>query len=96
MKPSTETLIEKISMASDHRTGCGILSVVDVGGTVDGRFAPVREAFETVLASQSGTGAAVAAWCDGRWVVDLWGGAADAAGSRPWRADSIVQPYSVT
>ena len=69
---------------------------MDVGGTVDARFAPVREAFETVLASQRGTGAAVAAWCDGRWVVDLWGGTADAAGGRPWRADSIVQPYSVT
>ena len=69
---------------------------VEVGGTADRRFAPVREVFESVLAAQQGTGAAVAAWCDGTWVVDLWGGTADAAGSRPWRADSIVQPYSVT
>jgi CubicO group peptidase (beta-lactamase class C family) len=73
-----------------------MLRVVDVEGTVDGRFAPVREAFEAVLASQRGTGAALAAWCDGAWVVDLWGGTADAAGDRPWRADSIAQPYSVT
>ena len=36
------------------------------------------------------------AWCDGKWVVDLWGGTADAAGRRSWQADSIVQPYSVT
>jgi CubicO group peptidase (beta-lactamase class C family) len=28
-------------------------------------------------------------------VADLWGGRADAAGTRPWRADSLVQPYSV-
>jgi CubicO group peptidase (beta-lactamase class C family) len=73
-----------------------MLPVVEAGGTVDARFAPVREAFEGVLASQRGTGAAVAVWCNGRWVVDLWGGTADAAGSRPWQAESIVQPYSVT
>jgi hypothetical protein len=60
-----------------------MLTAMEVGGTVDRRFAPVRDAFETVLASQRGTGAAVAAWCDGTWVVDLWGGAADAAGTRP-------------
>ena len=34
---------------------------MDVEGTVDSRFAPVRDVFETVLASQEGTGAAVAA-----------------------------------
>ena len=65
-------------------------------GTVDQRFAPVRDAFEAVLAAQRGTGAAVAAWCDGSWVADLWGGTADAAGTRRWQADSVVQPYSVT
>ena len=75
---------------------CDMLSVVEAGGTVDPRFAPVRQAFESVLGSQRGTGAAVAVWCDGKWVVDLWGGTADAAGRRSWQADSIVQPYSVT
>jgi CubicO group peptidase (beta-lactamase class C family) len=69
---------------------------VEVGGAVDRRFTPVRDVFETVLAAQRATGAAVAAWCDGAWVVDLWGGTADAAGTLPWRADSLVQPYSVT
>jgi len=69
---------------------------MEVGGSVDPRFAAVRDAFASALASQQGTGAAVAAWCDGTWVVDLWGGAADAAGTLPWRADSLVQPYSVT
>jgi CubicO group peptidase (beta-lactamase class C family) len=73
-----------------------MLSAVEIGGTVDRRFVPVRDVFETVLASQHGTGAAVAAWCDGTWVVDLWGGTADAAGTLPWRTDSVVQPYSVT
>ena len=65
-------------------------------GQADSRFEPVREAFASVIAGQSGTGAAVAAWVDGTWVVDLWGGTANAAGSRPWRPDSLVQPYSVS
>jgi CubicO group peptidase (beta-lactamase class C family) len=69
---------------------------VEVAGRVDRRFDAVRDVFERVVASQQGSGAAVAAWCDGAWVVDLWGGAADVAGTVPWRADSIVQPYSVT
>lgn len=65
-------------------------------GTVRAGFEPVREVFADVLASQPGTGAAVAAWHDGAWVVDLWGGYADAARTRPWRPDSIVMPYSAT
>jgi len=69
---------------------------MQVGGQAERRFEAVREAFGQVLADQAGTGAAVAAWWNGAWVVDLWGGWADAAGTRPWRADSLVQPYSVT
>ncbi len=69
---------------------------MDVGGTIDPRFAPVREAFAAVVAGAAGTGAAVAAWHEGTWVVDLWGGWADAERTRPWERDSIVQPYSVS
>jgi CubicO group peptidase (beta-lactamase class C family) len=69
---------------------------MDVGGWVERRFEPVRESFAQVLAGQGGTGSAVAAWWDGGWVVDLWGGWADAAGARRWQAGSLVQPYSVS
>jgi CubicO group peptidase (beta-lactamase class C family) len=65
-------------------------------GTVQAGFEPVREAFAEVLASQPGSGAAVAAWHDGAWVLDLWGGYADAEHSRPWLRDSLVMPYSVS
>ncbi len=69
---------------------------MDVGGWAERRFEPVRESFARVLAAQAGTGAAaVAAWWDGVWVVDLWGGRANAAGTRLWQPDSLVQPYSV-
>jgi len=65
-------------------------------GLVAPGFEPVRAAFERVLAAAMGTGAAVAAWHDGAWVVDLWGGRADAAGTTAWARESIVMPYSVT
>src|SRR5262245_53161708 len=66
-----------------------------IDGHADPRFEPVRDALADVLAVQQGPGAGVAAWADGSWVVDLWGGNADVAG-RPWQRDSLVQPYSVT
>ena len=65
-------------------------------GRVEQGFELVEAAFVEVVRGQPGTGAAVAVWLEGRWLADLWGGAADAAGSRVWGRDSIVQPYSVT
>jgi CubicO group peptidase (beta-lactamase class C family) len=50
---------------------------MNVEGSADARFAPVRDCFAEVLGAQAGTGAAFAAWCDGQLVVDLWGGHAD-------------------
>jgi len=69
---------------------------MDVHGSADGRFGPVRDGFAEVVRAQPGTGAGFTAWCDGRLVVDLWGGYADAERRRPWAADSLVQPYSVS
>ena len=69
---------------------------VPLGGTVEPHFETVREAFVDVLRSQPGTGASLAAWYDGRWVLDLYGGWADAARTRPWTPDTLVMPYSVT
>ncbi len=67
-----------------------------MSGKVADGFEPVASAFQQVLDQQPGTGASLAVWRDGRWVVDLWGGWADPAHSRPWTADTLVMPYSVT
>lgn len=67
-----------------------------VEGQVAAGFEAVAEVFGDVVRGQTGTGAAVAIWHDGAWVVDLWGGFADAGLTRPWTRDSIVMPYSVT
>ena len=70
------------------------------GAPIHGEVAPgfeaVRDVFADVIGTSPGTGAAAAAWHDGRWVVDLWGGFADGARTRPWQRDSLVMPYSAT
>jgi CubicO group peptidase (beta-lactamase class C family) len=65
------------------------------GETAPG-FEPLWDAFQQVVSEQGGTGAAMAAWHDGRWIASLCGGYMDAAHTLPWRADTIVMPYSVT
>jgi CubicO group peptidase (beta-lactamase class C family) len=69
-------------------------------GSVDGfvrdRFAAVRATFENNLASGADVGASFAATVNGEMVVDLWGGWADEAGTRPWEKDTIVNVYSTT
>ncbi len=62
---------------------------------MEDRFAPVRDLFADIVEASPGTGSAFAAWHDGQWVVDVWGGFADAARSRPWTRDTLVMPYSV-
>jgi CubicO group peptidase (beta-lactamase class C family) len=69
---------------------------MSIQGTVEPGYESVAEAFADVVAHQTGTGAALAVWHGGTWIVDVWGGFADAAHLRPWQSDSIVMPYSVT
>ncbi|HLZ73357.1 serine hydrolase domain-containing protein [Phenylobacterium sp.] len=67
-----------------------------VAGFTQDKFAPVREAFAANFASGADVGASFCATQDGETVVDLWGGFADAAKTRPWEKDTIVNVYSTT
>ncbi|HZR84313.1 MAG TPA: serine hydrolase domain-containing protein [Candidatus Binatia bacterium] len=69
---------------------------IGVDGNCDPRFRRVREVFEEGFRSRDEIGAAVAVTVDGRPVVDLWGGHADVARTRPWQRDTIVNVYSTT
>ncbi|HUB74563.1 MAG TPA: serine hydrolase domain-containing protein [Solirubrobacteraceae bacterium] len=66
-----------------------------MAGSCDARFTPVREALAENLALRGELGAAVAVALDGRMVVDLWCGWADAARTTPWRSDTLVNVFSV-
>jgi CubicO group peptidase (beta-lactamase class C family) len=67
-----------------------------IDGEIDPHFTAVREAFAANFENGREVGASFAATIDGRTVVDLWGGHADAARSRPWQRDTIVNVFSTT
>ncbi|MFI9169898.1 serine hydrolase domain-containing protein [Streptomyces lincolnensis] len=67
-----------------------------VHGHCDERFAAVRTAFEENFRDRAEMGAAVAVTVGGTTVVDLWGGWADAAGTRPWERDTLVNVWSTS
>ncbi|HTQ13358.1 MAG TPA: serine hydrolase domain-containing protein [Rhizomicrobium sp.] len=68
----------------------------DVQGFVKEGFEKVRDGFAANLAGGADLGASVCVTRDGETVVDLWGGHADAAKTRPWQRDTIVNVYSTT
>ena len=70
-------------------------AAMPIAGECDPRFEPVRRAFETNLAERGDIGSAVAVTVAGVPVVDLWGGWLDAARTRPWTRDAIVNVWSV-
>ena len=64
-------------------------------GFVDRAFQPVADVFQGLFDTGEETGAALAVSVDGRLVVDVWGGWADAARTRPWTGDTLVTTFSV-
>jgi|FLYL01.1.fsa_nt_gi CubicO group peptidase (beta-lactamase class C family) len=71
-------------------------TALDIHGTCDARFSRVRDAFADNFARHGEVGAALSITVDGETVVDLWGGHADAARTRPWERDTIVNVFSTT
>ena len=67
-----------------------------IHGACDSRLEGVRDAFAENFAQGGEVGATVAATIDGKFVVDLWAGHADAARTRPWTRDTIVDIASST
>ncbi|UOZ03673.1 serine hydrolase domain-containing protein [Amycolatopsis sp. WQ 127309] len=66
-----------------------------IEGTCDERFEAVRDALAASL-DKDDVGASVAVYVDGAPVVDLWGGYADEARTRPWERDTITAVWSTT
>ena len=67
-----------------------------VDGHCDPRFTAVRTAFEENFRDRDELGAAVTVTVGGETVVDLWGGWADPARTRPWERDTLVNVWSTT
>ncbi len=70
--------------------------MVDVQGTCDARFEPVRDVLAEQLDSGNDTGASIAVNVDGRTVADLWGGWCDEEHRTPWGENTITNVWSTT
>lgn len=70
--------------------------MTDIHGFANKGFEQVRETFENNFKNLGDLGASYCVTKDGETVVDLWGGYADAAKTRPWAKDTIINVYSTT
>ncbi|MCM2415161.1 serine hydrolase domain-containing protein [Streptomyces sp. RKAG290] len=71
-------------------------TVPQIHGHCDERFSAVRGAFEANFRDRDELGAAVTVLVGGQPVADLWGGWADAARTRPWEQDTLVNVWSTS
>ncbi|MEJ6022352.1 serine hydrolase domain-containing protein [Ramlibacter sp. PS4R-6] len=67
-----------------------------VQGHYAARFSPLHDLFESLIVSGRDVGASLAVTIDGETVVDLWGGWTDAAKTKPWQSDTIINVWSST
>ena len=72
------------------------MNEIEIHGSCDEAFAPVRQAFEQNFRQGTEVGAACAIDIEGERVVDLWAGHADAARTQPWQRDTLVNLFSTT
>ena len=69
---------------------------IKIHGYCEEQFEPVREVFAKNFEEGLDVGASLAVTIDGKFVIDIWAGYADAAQTRPWKQDTIVNVYSTT
>ncbi|MEO8458280.1 MAG: serine hydrolase domain-containing protein [Chloroflexota bacterium] len=71
-------------------------TATNITGTTDPRFRAVEDAFRENFNRFPELGSALCVYVDGKPVVDIWGGFADAARTRPWERDTVVNVWSTT
>ncbi len=70
--------------------------MTEIHGFAKPGFETVRDTFKGNFDSGADLGASYCVTKDGETVVDLWGGFADAAKTKPWVKDTIINVYSTT
>jgi CubicO group peptidase (beta-lactamase class C family) len=69
---------------------------IAIHGYCDPHFSSVKEAFIDNFRYRGDVGASFAALIDGKFVIDIWAGYADANRTRLWRRDTLACLYSTT
>jgi CubicO group peptidase (beta-lactamase class C family) len=67
-----------------------------IHGLVEPGFGDVAKALGANLERRGDVGAACCVYLDGKPVVDIWAGFADAASMRPWQDDTLAVVFSTT
>ena len=70
--------------------------MAEIHGSCDDRFKGVRDVLSANLDRGVDVGASVAVTVGGELAVDIWGGFADEAKTRPWEGDTITNVWSTT
>jgi CubicO group peptidase (beta-lactamase class C family) len=65
-----------------------------VTGTCDARFTAIRDLLQSKIDADEELGASLVVNINGENVVDIWGGYADAAKSKPWEENTITHVWS--
>jgi CubicO group peptidase (beta-lactamase class C family) len=71
-------------------------TATNIQGTSHAKFRAVEDALRENFERFGEIGAALCVHVDGKPVIDIWGGHADAARTRPWERDTIVNVWSTT
>ena len=71
-------------------------TTANFAGKTDAKFLSVEDAFRENFDRFGEVGASLAVVVEGETVVDIWGGFADPARTRPWEQDTIVNVWSTT
>jgi CubicO group peptidase (beta-lactamase class C family) len=69
---------------------------IEIQGYCDERFTNVKEIFAENFKLGLDVGASLAVTLEGEFIIDLWGGYADAAKTRLWEQDTIINVFSTT
>lgn len=70
--------------------------MAEIHGTCEPRFAELRDVLSDSIDSGADLGASVAVFHDDEPVVDVWGGWADEARTRPWEEHTVTNVWSTT
>ncbi|KAI9926609.1 hypothetical protein ASPWEDRAFT_54537 [Aspergillus wentii DTO 134E9] len=68
----------------------------DIHGHCDPAFSSVRDLLQNRLSQGDELGASLCVNIDGKNVLDLWGGHADTARTKPWNEDTVTGVWSVS
>ncbi|RDH37724.1 beta-lactamase/transpeptidase-like protein [Aspergillus welwitschiae] len=67
-----------------------------INGHCDPAFTRVRDLLQQLINNEEELGASICVNIDGQNVVDLWGGHADPARTKPWEKDTLTVVWSVS